>query len=299
MWAFVATFLARMPSLAGHPAGALGGEAQAGGPGLAPGEDAVTGTQLRVQGAVRDSTGPGVEHPGITDGIHAKGAQRPFSVVPRIQVPVVAIVDQALGRDLPPGVLVPQAVVVGDVQALPFQHRVGDDGKMLGLPRAGRLGKHAHPARDFLVGVVMLFQQRPDTLLQRAHVGSKPIGLQVLQQGVKSQKRVDFRAVEPQTGQLVTGRVGIGVDEAVAAPLPVVGNRRVQALPHVFQVAAEGGIGHAQHLLEPACGHDAVRVQQLVYFVKTLRAVHAHLPIFARPGPSGLFADSPAAEYGL
>ena len=75
--------------------------------------------------------------------------------------------------------------------------------------------------------MVVLFQQFPDTFLQRFDIRSQQVGLEMVKEMMEGEEGVDFRAVEPQAGQLVPWMLGIRIVEPVTVLLPVSWDRRV------------------------------------------------------------------------
>lgn len=94
-----AAFLLRVPGLRRYPAGAFGGEAEfRPGPRLAA-EDAVTGAEDGIDGAIRNFLCGFFQQIGALDRVDAEVAQLAPLVAPGIEIPVLTVVDDALGRD--------------------------------------------------------------------------------------------------------------------------------------------------------------------------------------------------------
>src|SRR4051812_43291274 len=81
---------------------------------LAAGEDAVAGAEVLIELGVGDLLGARLEQARLADRIDREAAQVGPEVAPAIQVPVVAVMHQALRRHLALGLLVVLAVVVAD-----------------------------------------------------------------------------------------------------------------------------------------------------------------------------------------
>src|SRR5688572_28299161 len=95
-----------MPLLRRYPARGLGRELERRPLDFAAGEDAVAAAQILVELARRHLLRPVVGELRLADGIDSKGAQRFFHVAVAVEVPVVAVVHQALRRDLARGLAV-------------------------------------------------------------------------------------------------------------------------------------------------------------------------------------------------
>src|SRR2546427_587873 len=109
--------LLRVPALRRHPARRLGREAQARPLHLAAGEDAVAGAQVLVQLGGGDFLRPRVAQLGGADGVDREAAQGLADMAVTVDIPVAAVVHQALRRDLALGLAVVLAVVVADPEA--------------------------------------------------------------------------------------------------------------------------------------------------------------------------------------
>src|SRR5574340_791815 len=96
----VTGLLPRVPLLRGDPARSLGGEAQRGPGDAAAGEDAVAGAEHLVQRLLRHVARRLLQHLRAADGIDGKAAQVVAQVAPGVEIPVVAVMYQALRRDL-------------------------------------------------------------------------------------------------------------------------------------------------------------------------------------------------------
>src|SRR3989344_6089273 len=97
---------------------------------------------------------------------------------------------------------------------------------------------------------------------------------------MEGEEGVDFRAVEPQPGQLVPWMLGIRIVEPVTVLLPVPWDRRVEPLAQIFDVALEGGLGDAEFIQEIPDRHHVSVAQHPLDFEEAFGAVH--------PSPSHL-----------
>src|SRR3989344_636184 len=97
---------------------------------------------------------------------------------------------------------------------------------------------------------------------------------------MEGEEGVDFRAVEPQPGQLVPWMLVIRIVKPVAALLPVPRDRRVEPLAQVFDIALEGGDRDAEFVQEILDRYHVPVTQHPLDFVEAFGAVH--------PSPSRL-----------
>src|SRR5690606_35261312 len=141
----VATLLLRMPLLVRHPARGTLVEHD-GRPALRrAGEDAVAAGQVLVERGLVDVARHLVEHARAADAVDREAAQRLALVVPRVQVPVVAVVGEALRRPRAPGLLAGGAGAVLERELAALQHRRAHDaeGGLVHAPGAVRDHPHA------------------------------------------------------------------------------------------------------------------------------------------------------------
>jgi hypothetical protein len=124
-------------------------------------------------------------------------------MAPGVEVPVVAVVDEALGGDFPAGGLVSAAGVVFDDEALAAQGGGSNGLKVLKLEAACANGLDADAAGNFggrVVGgaenVAETGEQGPDVWAEQT------AGIQVRQQVLHGEQGVDFFGGEPQAGEL-------------------------------------------------------------------------------------------------
>ena len=283
-----AAHLLRVPGFGGHPAGAFGGEAQRGPLHLAAGEDAVAGAQHRVQFGLGHVDGGALDDAHPLDGVHAEAAQRLAPVAVGVQVPVVAVVHQALGRNLTLAALAGAPALVVDDQALAAQQgrAHGLEVRQVQLARphgqhphtTGHVGRHRGAAAQ---GLGQALAQRFDVRAQQA------AGVQVGQQVLHGQQRVDFFGTEPQAGQFVlrTHQLLAGVQQ-IATALAAEGHRHVHLVAQQGDVALERGRRDLQLGPQPLGREAAARVQPALELVEPV--VDGHGSPCLRPLRGGM-----------
>lgn len=174
--------LGGMPYFAGHPAGAFGGEPQFGCFRGFAGEDAVAAAQFRIQGGLGDIARRGIEALCRADALERETAQPVAPVAPGIEIPVVPVVHEALGRDLAFGFLITGTAVIVEAKTLTRKHSAADEFKVLRRNRTGGLRQDADTFLHFVGGMIAVPEQRPDPLLQGLDIGFHESGLEVIEQ---------------------------------------------------------------------------------------------------------------------
>jgi len=205
-------FLLRVPLLGGHPAGALGGEPQ-GGPlhGLAA-EDAVAVAQGLVQFFRGNVCRALAQNHGVADGVQAEAAQLVALVTPRVEQPVAAVADEALGRYGAFAVFTgaPRLVLHGEAPTLAERKPYGF--KALRWHRALTEADDADAFHELQLGGAVqarLAQYLLQPLLQRLQVPLHQVaGLNFPQQLVQREQRQHFGWLEPQAGEFFWGVFG-------------------------------------------------------------------------------------------
>ena len=113
---------------------------------------------------------------------------------------------------------------------------------------------------------------RNQALEQRLHVRPQQAGLEILEQLLHGEQRVDLLRAEPQAGQLLHLRLRI---EAVTVVLAIPDDGDVQPRAQILQIALEGGGGDFQLVANAACAHHLVAMNELLNLVEALGAIHA------------------------
>src|SRR6267143_1754845 len=143
---------------------------------------------------------------------------------------------------------------------------------MLGA-RAAALGLEDADALLDILPRRLAAENGAQALLQRPDVRLEEPRLQLGEERVHAQQRVRLACGEPQARQLVA-RTGAWNAEAVAVRFAVVLDRRVEARPHVLDVALYSRRRHPKLILEDRERNNVSVLQQLVDLVEALEAVH-------------------------
>ena len=215
-----------------------------------------------------------VDDDGALDRIDRERAQRLALVAEGVEVPVVAVVDEALRRDLALERVAVLATRVAELEAAACEQRGREHAEVAGLDRAGAHAEHADPVGDVVGGVLARFEQFLESLAQRRHQFRQHARLQVGDQLVHRQQRAQLLGVEPQAGQLPERAVLDLVVEAVGLLVTVVEDRGVEAVAQVVEVALERGARDFELLHELLGAHEAARLQQLLDPVEAFEAFH-------------------------
>ena len=142
-------FLARVPDLVGHPARLHRGEAEAGKARAASpsGEDPVAGAEVAVEGEVRDLASRLFDHRRVADAVEGEAPEAVAQVAPGVEVPVLAVVHEALRREGAFEGLVPGAAVVDDAHPPSREKRLADRSELGGAYLAPGRVQDSDPPR--------------------------------------------------------------------------------------------------------------------------------------------------------
>ena len=266
--------LVGMPGLARHPARAAGAELQHRFLRRRAGEDAVAARVMALQHVFRDLPGLLVEHRRSFDRVEAKRAQRLSLVAERVQVPVVTIVHEPLWRHVALEHLAVLPPLVTQVQAPACQHGGRQRAEVCRYHAARAHRQDPDASRDVFGRVLAAFEQALEALAQRRDHFAEHARLQVAEQAVHREQRLQLIGREPEAGQLPQLAVcNLGI-ESVGLLLPVEDDRRMHAVAQVFEVALERGARHAKFGHEILRAHVAAAAQQVLDLVKALGAFH-------------------------
>ncbi len=250
--------LPRVPLLVGDPARGVAREAD---------------HRLRARGAREDAIGRAVVvvERGLVDllrrlalldeahPIDREAPQRPAQVTPGVEVPVVAVVREALRGHPALGDLVAGPAVVQDAQPAPAHQCARQALERLEIGAARRHLQDADPVLDLAIAARALVQQARDALAQGSNVRLQQTGLHVGEQLERRHQGVDLRGVEPQARQFVQ-RVAPGVVVAVA--LVVVLDWRAQVGAHVVDDALDRGPRALEPALEVHARHRGTSLRE-------------------------------------
>ena len=272
--------LVLVPALGGDPARPFRREAQYRPGDALAGEDAVARSQHFVEALIGDIQGARVEDLGVFDGVDREGAQAVPQMAPGVEVPVAAVVVEALRRDLAFRHLVGAARMVADQQALSPQQGGADALEVVQVQFARTDRLDADAALHLLGRVVGAAEQAGEPGEQGPDLRpEQAAGVEVREEMMHGQQRMDFLGAEPQPGQLIVRADPLsGLLEAVAAQVAVEADRRVQAVAHVGEVALERGPGDAETFQQLLAGDAVARAENLVDLVNPLHVVHGKRP---------------------
>ncbi len=198
--------LLRVPFLEGHVAGARRREAQMRPLHLLAREDSVAGGEDFVQVGLGNVLYlPGDER-HVTHTVQREAADVVAKVAPRVQVPIVAVVNEALRRDFPLGDLVLRTIPVLKLEALAAQH----GGKRRAGSASARGAVRRRRSRE-CDGELRRRSGRPSRAtrqpcLQGLHVRAEQARLQALEQVLHREQRLCFARIEPQAGSSYSAR---------------------------------------------------------------------------------------------
>ena len=190
--------------LGGNPAGALGGEVERGPAHFAAGEDAVAGAEGGIEPAFRNIAGRGIDNFYGFDGVDRKTSQLFTQMAPGIEIPVVAVVGEALWRDLALAGGAVAACAVVDTKALAFHQRCGNGREVLGGTGPGRSAENVDTPGNVFAGSGHRLEHAGEAVAQRADVfGQNAAGVESGEQLLHAEQSVNFASREPDAGQFV------------------------------------------------------------------------------------------------
>ncbi len=129
------------------------------------------------------------------------------------------------------------------------------------------------PLGDLVEALALLAEDALQPGEKRGNVRSEQAWFQVRQQAVHRQQCVGLVGAEPQAGQLIT-RAYAGLRETIAAGVPVVDDRGVEAVLQECEITLEGCPGNLE-LIEQFLSRDHLPGgQQLINPVEAVAAVH-------------------------
>ena len=199
--------LLRMPVFIRHPARAFGGEAQHGGVFGFSCEDAVGTRVMLIELFFRYVAATLWQCFGSGDAFDGEAAQGVAGMAVSVQIPVVAVVDEPLRGDFALAGLVVAAPVVADVQAVSLQQCARYGLKTFQRDIASGHAQDAHSFGDFFAAQ-MAIAQIPgredlfDAFLDGFELCIEQAGLNVREQLLGSQQRIEFGFAEPESGKL-------------------------------------------------------------------------------------------------
>ena len=263
-----------MPLFGRYPARPFRPEQQHGSLVCSAGEYAIGTGAVVAQALLVDLLCGALQHAGFADAVEGKGAHALTQVAPGFQVPVVAVVEQALGREFAFTEPLLAALEVSDGKTPALGQGVGNGleifpGRSRGSPQ------NADTPADLIAAAVLCFQQLPDVGLKGCQLALQQTWLHRFQQLLHAEQRMQLGGVEPDPGEFIHFAVLAVAGIVVAVACAVIFDRGVEVVAHIVDDALCSGAGTLQHLLDSLSGDRiAVTAEKLVQGEYTVEAVH-------------------------
>ena len=267
-----------MPDFVGHPARLHLGKSKTGDARPAAGEDPVAGAKVAIEGEVRDLTGRIVHHRRVADAVEGEAPQPVPQVAPRIEVPVLAVVHEALRREGAFQGLVPRPAVVDDAHPAACEERLADGPELRGPDLAAGRVQDPHPPRHFRGRAGIAAEKRPRAVNQGLDVRPEQPRVHLLEQLAQREEGPDLGLVQPEPGERITGRTRRRFHESIAAAPPIPCDRRVQPIAEILEIALEGGARDFELFEKGLDRDDPPLPQQGIDPVEAFRPVHSSAP---------------------
>src|SRR4051812_16803344 len=163
---------------------------------------------------------------GFADRVDGEAAQVFPQVAPGVEIPVVAVMHQALRRHFALCLLVVLAVVVADPELRALQHGGCDNAEILWIAGAALGLEDTDALLHFFPRVIAALQDAAQAIAQRLDLALEHAGLHVAEEAQRREEREHLGSVEPESGQLVAW-TGARRAEAVAVGVAVILDWRV------------------------------------------------------------------------
>jgi hypothetical protein len=238
-----------------------------------PGEDAIAGPQAGVELLGRKLLRRLGQDLRSAQRVERKAAEILAHMAPRVQIPVRAVPDEPLRADRAAANFAAGAAEIDDLELLSPQHRCAHDAEIILLHRPVARANDFETLVQLLLPELSGGQQRFDSSPERLQrLGQQP-RVELPEQLLDHQQRVQLVARQPDARQLVRLAVRRGV-VVIAALLPVVFDRRVQAVAHILDVALDAGAADFQLLHDSGQRRHPVVFQKAVNFVDSFGLAH-------------------------
>lgn len=208
--------LLRMPVFIRHPTRAFGGEVQHGSVFGFAREDAVGTRVMCIKLFFRHVAAALWQYLGCDDAFDGEAAQGVAGMAVRVQIPVVAVVDEPLRGDFALAGLVVAAPVVADVQAVSLQQRARYGLEAFQRDIASGHAQDAHSFGDFFAAQVSGREDFFDAFFDGFELCIEQAGLNVCEQLLGGQQRIEFGFAEPESGEFECLPIGQRIVVAVA-----------------------------------------------------------------------------------
>src|SRR5487761_2602974 len=206
------------------------------------------------------------QSPGCGDAFDRKTAQRISLVAMRIQIPVIPVMNETLRGDYArTGLIVPARMIV-DTQTVSLQQGTRHRLKTDRLNIASGHAQDMHSPCNLIAIQMPACQNFFDAILDGFELRVEQSGLDLRQQLLRGQQRVDFSRTEPESGQFESLTFVRLIEVAVAQP--VVLDRRIEIQTHFRNNAPDRGARTFEFFLQDTAGYRMTargnRLMQLV-----------------------------------
>ena len=194
-------------------------------------------------------------------------------MAPDVEVPVAAVVDEALGGDGAFSGLVTRTAVVEDAQLPALQDGAGDLAEVFHIGGTGGHLQDADAASDVGVSAMAMGKQVLQAFLEGGDVRGEDAGLEFVEELLRGQQGVEFFGVEPEARQFIERLTGGVV--LVAFAIGIVDQRRAEGVAQLVDGASCGGFGAVQFgLYGFQCDGASTVCEQLVQFEDAVEFIH-------------------------
>jgi len=162
-----------------------------------------------------------------------EAAQFFAQMAPGVEIPVVAIVDEALRGKVAFRLAASVAAQIADVRAA-ARRGVGQGLEDAGVRLPGGGAQHPHPAYQFTLALVCAVQEFFDALPERGEI--EQAGLGFFEQFLRGQQGIQLGGREPEAWQFERG---LGV--AIAAVFRIMGDGGAEQVAHFREDTGERG----------------------------------------------------------
>ena len=220
----------------------------------------------------------------VAHAVEGEAPQCVPQVAPGVEVPVLAVVHEALGREGAFEGLVPRPAVVDDADPAAREQRLADGAELGGADLAARRVQDPNAPDHFRGSAPAAPEELARAVDQRLDVRPEQARVHLLEQLAEREEGPDLGLVEPEPGEGIAGGGRRRRRQPVAASPPVPLDRRVQPVAEILEVAPEGGARDLELLQKGLDRDDPPLAQQSVDAVEAFGPVHPSAP--PRPGPS-------------
>ena len=205
------------------------------------GEDPIARTEVAIEGEVGDLARRLVDHRRVADAVEGEASQCVAQVAPGVEVPVLAVVHEALRREGAFEGVVPRPAVVHDMHPAAREQRLADGLELARADLAAGGVQDPHAPRHFRGCPDITAEQSAGPVDQRLDVRAEQARVHLLEQLTEREEGPELGLVQPQPGEGVARRGRGRLREPVPARLPIPCDRGVQPVAEILEVALERG----------------------------------------------------------